>query len=35
MSTNVVTSGEIETSIYGYMAAGVLVAGGVRRFNLT
>ena len=35
MSTNVVTSGEIETAIYGYMAAGVLVAGGVRRFNLT
>jgi len=35
MSTNVVTTGEIETSIYGYMAAGVLVAGGVRRFNLT
>jgi HK97 family phage major capsid protein len=35
MSTNVVTTGEIETAIYGYMAAGVLVAGGVRRFNLT
>ena len=35
MSTNVVTSGEIETAIYGYMATGVLVAGGVRRFNLT
>ena len=35
MSTNVVTSGEIETMIYGYMATGVLVAGGVRRFNLT
>ena len=35
MSTNVVTSGEIETMIYGYMAVGVLVAGGVRRFNLT
>jgi HK97 family phage major capsid protein len=35
MSTNVVTSGEIETAIYGYMAAGVLVAGGVRRFNMT
>ena len=35
MSTNVVTTGEIETAIYGYMATGVLVAGGVRRFNLT
>lgn len=35
MSTNVVVSGEIETMIYGYMATGVLVAGGVRRFNLT
>jgi HK97 family phage major capsid protein len=35
MSTNVVTSGEIETMLYGYMAVGVLVAGGVRRFNLT
>tara|TARA_R110002126_G_scaffold230099_2_gene374961 strand:- start:901 stop:2433 length:1533 start_codon:yes stop_codon:yes gene_type:complete len=35
MSTNVVTTGEIETMIYGYMATGVLVAGGVRRFNLT
>lgn len=35
MSTNVVTSGEIETALYGYLAVGVLVAGGVRRFNLT
>ena len=35
MSTNVVTSGEIETMLYGYLAVGVLVAGGVRRFNLT
>lgn len=35
MSTNVVTTGEIETMLYGYMATGVLVAGGVRRFNLT
>lgn len=35
MSSNVVTSGEIETMIYGYMAVGVLTAGGVRRFNLT
>jgi HK97 family phage major capsid protein len=35
LNTNVVTSGEIETSINGFMAAGVLTAGGVRRFNLT
>jgi hypothetical protein len=35
LSTNVVTSGEIETMIYGYLATKVLVAGGVRRFNLT
>jgi len=35
LSTNIPTSGEIETSLYGYMAVGVLVAGGVRRFNLT
>lgn len=35
LNTNVVTSGEIETSVNGFMATGVLVAGGVRRFNLT
>ena len=35
MSTNVVSSGEIETMLYGYLACGVLVAGGVRRFNMT
>ena len=35
LSTNVPVSGEIETSLYGYLACGVLVAGGVRRFNLT
>ena len=35
LSTNIPTSGEIETSLYGYLACGVLVAGGVRRFNLT
>jgi HK97 family phage major capsid protein len=35
LSTNVPVSGEIETMLYGYMAVGVLVAGGVRRFNLT
>jgi hypothetical protein len=35
LSTNIPTSGEIETSLYGYMAVGVLVSEGVRRFNLT
>ena len=35
LSTNIPTSGEIETMLYGYLACGVLVAGGVRRFNLT
>ena len=35
LSTNVVTTGEIETMLYGYMATKVIVAGGVRRFNLT
>jgi HK97 family phage prohead protease len=35
LSTNVVVSGEIETMVYGYLATKVLVAGGVRRFNLT
>ena len=35
LTTNVVTTGEIEIMLYGYLACGVLVAGGVRRFNLT
>ena len=35
LSTNVPTSGEIETMLYGYMAVKVVTAGGVRRFNLT
>ena len=35
LSTNVPTSGEIETMLYGYIAAKTLVAGGIRRFNLT
>jgi HK97 family phage major capsid protein len=35
MSTNHVASGEIETMLYGYLACGVLTAGGVRRFNLS
>lgn len=35
LSTNVVTTGEIETMLYGYMAVKCITAGGVRRFNLT
>jgi HK97 family phage major capsid protein len=35
LSTNVVANGQISTMLYGYMATGVLVAGGVRRFQLT
>lgn len=35
LSTNVPTSGEIETMLYGYMATKTLVSGGLRRFNLT
>ena len=35
LSTNVVTSGEIETILYGFLATKVLISGGVRRFNLT
>jgi hypothetical protein len=35
LSTNVPSSGEIETMLYGFMAVKVLTSGGVRRFNLT
>jgi HK97 family phage prohead protease len=35
LSANVPTSGEIELALYGYIAAGVTFAGGLRRFNLT
>ena len=35
LSTNVVSTGEIETMLYGYMAVKTITAGGVRRFNLT
>lgn len=35
LSTNVVTTGEIETMLYGYMAVKTITSGGVRRFNLT
>ena len=34
LSTNVVSTGEIETMLYGYMAVKTLVAGGVRRWNV-
>jgi len=29
------STGEIELSLYGYMACGVITAGGVRRYNMT
>ena len=35
LSANATATGEISTMLYGYLAAGVTVAGGVRRFNLT
>jgi len=35
LSTNIITTGEIETMLYGYLAVKTLVAGGVRRYNLT
>lgn len=35
LATNVPTSGEIELSLYGYIAAQAVFAGGLRRFNLT
>jgi hypothetical protein len=35
LSTNVPTSGEIETELFGFLATAVLVSGGLRRFNLT
>ena len=35
LSANVPTTGEIELMLYGYVAAGVTWAGGLRRFNLT
>lgn len=34
LSTNVPTSGEIELMLYGYVAAGVTFAGGLRRFQI-
>lgn len=35
LRVNVLTTGEVELNLYGYMAVKVLKAGGVRRFNLT
>ena len=35
LRVNVLTSGEVEFNLYGYIACNVLIAGGVRRFNLT
>jgi hypothetical protein len=35
LSANATSTGEISTMLYGYLACGVTVAGGVRRFNLT
>jgi phage head maturation protease len=35
LAANVPTTGEIELMLYGYVAAGVTFAGGLRRFNLT
>lgn len=34
LRVNVLTSGEVEFNLYGYIAADVLIAGGVRRFNI-
>ena len=35
LRVNVLTSGEVEIGLHGYIAAKVVKAGGVRRFNLT
>lgn len=35
LSTNIVSSGEIQVMLYGYLCSIVTVAGGIRRFNLT
>jgi HK97 family phage prohead protease len=34
LSTNIPTSGEIETALYGYFAVKTLVTGGLQRFNI-
>ena len=34
LRVNVLTTGEVEFNLYGYIAAQVLMAGGVRRFNI-
>lgn len=35
LRVNVLTTGEVEFNLYGYIAANALIAGGIRRFNLT
>jgi hypothetical protein len=35
LQTNVPATGEIELELFGFVAAGVTFAGGLRRFNLT
>ena len=35
LRVNVLTTGEVEFNLYGYIAANALMAGGIRRFNLT
>jgi HK97 family phage prohead protease len=35
LRVNVLTTGEVEIGLHGYLAVSVLKAGGVRRFNLT
>jgi hypothetical protein len=35
LQTNVPSRGEIELELFGFVAAGVTFAGGLRRFNLT
>lgn len=35
LRVNVLTSGEVEIGLHGYLSVSVLKAGGVRRFNLT
>ena len=35
LQTNVPSTGEIEIELFGFIAAGVTWAGGLRRFNLT
>lgn len=34
LRVNVLTTGEVEFNLYGYIAANALIAGGIRRFNI-